>query len=66
MTEDQKLLLFVLLAVAFVFLIARYPAILLVFAGKATARCRDGSFSFSRERCGTCSHHGGVSKFLPV
>lgn len=26
----------------------------------ATARCRDGSYSFSRSRQGTCSHHGGV------
>lgn len=27
----------------------------------ATAQCRDGSYSFSRHRQGTCSHHGGVS-----
>lgn len=26
----------------------------------ATALCRDGSYSFSRSRRGTCSHHGGV------
>jgi hypothetical protein len=30
----------------------------------ATARCRDGSYSFSRHRRGTCSHHGGVAKWL--
>src|SRR5579864_496361 len=30
----------------------------------ATAQCRDGSYSFSRSRRGTCSHHGGVSKWL--
>lgn len=30
----------------------------------ATAQCRDGSYSFSRSRSGTCSHHGGVSKWL--
>ena len=30
----------------------------------ASARCRDGSFSFSRSRRGTCSHHGGVSEWL--
>ena len=30
----------------------------------ATARCRDGSYSFSRSRRGTCSHHGGVAKWL--
>jgi hypothetical protein len=29
----------------------------------ATAQCRDGSYSFSQRR-GTCSHHGGVSKWL--
>jgi hypothetical protein len=30
----------------------------------ATAKCRDGSFSFSRHHQGTCSHHGGVSQWL--
>jgi hypothetical protein len=30
----------------------------------ATARCRDGSYSFSRSHSGTCSHHGGVAKWL--
>jgi hypothetical protein len=30
----------------------------------ATARCRDGSYSFSASRRGTCSHHGGVAKWL--
>lgn len=29
----------------------------------ASARCRDGSYSFSRNRRGTCSHHGGVSEW---
>lgn len=27
----------------------------------ATAKCRDGSLSYSRNRRGTCSHHGGVA-----
>lgn len=27
----------------------------------ATARCRDGSESFSEHHAGTCSHHGGVA-----
>lgn len=27
----------------------------------ASARCRDGTYSFSQHRSGTCSHHGGVS-----
>lgn len=30
----------------------------------ATAICRDGTYSFSRNRRGTCSHHGGVAKWL--
>lgn len=30
----------------------------------ATAQCRDGSYSFSRHRSGTCSHHGGVARWL--
>jgi hypothetical protein len=30
----------------------------------ATAQCRDGTYSFSRSRRGTCSRHGGVAKWL--
>ncbi len=30
----------------------------------ATAVCRDGTYSFSQHRGGTCSHHGGVGKWL--
>ncbi len=30
----------------------------------ATAQCSDGTYSFSQSRRGTCSHHGGVSKWL--
>lgn len=30
----------------------------------ASARCRDGSYSFSENRRGTCSHHGGVAEWL--
>jgi len=29
----------------------------------ASARCRDGSYSFSLNRRGTCSHHGGVAEW---
>lgn len=29
----------------------------------ATARCRDGSWSFSQHHRGTCSHHGGVASW---
>ena len=31
----------------------------------ASAQCRDGSYSFSRTRRGTCSWHGGVARWLP-
>ena len=30
----------------------------------ATARCRDGTYSFSQHRSGTCSDHGGVAAWL--
>jgi len=30
----------------------------------ATALCTDGTYSFSQHRQGTCSHHGGVAKWL--
>ena|SRR5687768_17052152 len=31
---------------------------------EASAICRDGTYSFSKHRQGTCSHHGGVAKWL--
>ena len=31
----------------------------------ASAQCRDGTYSFSQNRRGTCSHHGGVARWLP-
>ena len=30
----------------------------------ASAKCRDGSYSFSKHHSGTCSHHGGVATWL--
>ena len=30
----------------------------------ATARCRDGTYSYSKHHSGTCSHHGGVAVWL--
>jgi Protein of unknown function (DUF3761)/Protein of unknown function (DUF1524) len=30
----------------------------------ATAICRDGTYSYSAHRSGTCSHHGGVEEWL--
>nr|WP_246181333.1 DUF3761 domain-containing protein [Nocardia ninae] len=30
----------------------------------ATAKCKDGTYSFSQTRRGTCSGHGGVATWL--
>ena len=30
----------------------------------ASAICRDGTYSFSQNKRGTCSHHGGVAEWL--
>lgn len=30
----------------------------------AKAKCYDGTYSFSQSRRGTCSHHGGVMRWL--
>ncbi len=30
----------------------------------ATAKCADGTYSFSQSHSGTCSHHGGVTQWL--
>ncbi|MFC4911398.1 DUF3761 domain-containing protein [Actinomadura gamaensis] len=30
----------------------------------ASAVCRDGTLSYSQHRRGTCSHHGGVARWL--
>ena len=30
----------------------------------ATAECRDGSYSASKKRAGTCSGHGGVKEWI--
>lgn len=30
----------------------------------ASAQCRDGTYSFSQNRRGTCSGHGGVAEWL--
>ncbi|HEV7658377.1 MAG TPA: DUF3761 domain-containing protein [Allosphingosinicella sp.] len=29
----------------------------------ASAKCRDGTYSHSKHRSGTCSHHGGVAEW---
>src|SRR5215210_4943303 len=33
-------------------------------AGVPRAICKDGTTSYSQNRSGTCSHHGGVAKWL--
>jgi len=30
----------------------------------ATAKCRDSTYSFSQHASGTCSHHGGVARWI--
>jgi hypothetical protein len=30
----------------------------------ATAKCRDNTYSFSQHASGTCSHHGGVGRWI--
>jgi len=43
---------------ALLYLDAKYPS------GTATARCKDGTYSYSLHRQGTCSWHGGVAYWL--
>ena len=33
-------------------------------SGNPTAQCQDGSYSYSTQRSGTCSGHGGVPYWL--
>ena len=40
------------------------PAAATVPTGTASARCRDGSLSFSQHRSGTCAGHGGVANWM--
>lgn len=62
MTEDHRF--YIAIVILVIIAVCRYPALLLAFSGKATARCRDGSLSYSAHRCGTCSHHRGVAEFF--
>jgi hypothetical protein len=42
---------------------SRIATVAIVVSGphpRPTARCRDGTLSYSAHRSGTCSHHGGV------
>lgn len=40
------------------------PAYSATVPSGASAQCRDGTYSFSQHRSGTCSHHGGVAEWL--
>ena len=33
-------------------------------SGTPTAKCKDGTMSYSTHHSGSCSHHGGVAQFL--
>jgi hypothetical protein len=66
MTEEHRLLLLTALIVIVLIYVARWPSLLAGLIGRPTARCCDGSLSFSFRRRGTCSHHGGVVEYLPV
>jgi hypothetical protein len=47
-----------------VFLPFAVPAAIAAPPHGATALCRDGTYSFSKHRAGTCSGHGGVKRWL--
>lgn len=47
-----------------VFLALAVPAATAAPPPGATALCRDGTYSFSQHRSGTCSYHGGVARWL--
>jgi hypothetical protein len=49
--------------VVILLLVLAPPASALPPAG-ATARCRDGTYSYSQHHSGTCSYHGGVASWL--
>jgi hypothetical protein len=40
------------------------PVVPPIVPANATARCRDGAYSCSEHRSGTCSSHGGVDQWL--
>ena len=62
LTTPSSLALFVAFAVAFFTpaATARTPP------PAATAQCKDGTYSSSQTRSGTCSHHGGVALYKRV
>jgi len=40
------------------------PVVAAVAPAGASARCKDGTYSSSQHRSGTCSKHGGVQDWL--
>src|SRR5438093_10753380 len=55
-----------LILLILVLVLAGLPAVALGASAPpgATAQCRDGTYSFSQHHSGTCSHHGGVARWL--
>jgi 5-methylcytosine-specific restriction endonuclease McrA len=53
-----------LLLLLIAFLALAVPAATAAPPPGATALCQDGTYSFSQHRSGTCSHHGGVARWL--
>jgi hypothetical protein len=54
---------------AFVLALVAFAVVLVPTAASsappgATARCNDGTYSYSQHHSGTCSHHGGVATWL--
>jgi endonuclease YncB( thermonuclease family) len=51
---------------ALIYVDAKYvtPTSTPIPTGPAMARCNDGTYSYSQNRRGTCSHHGGVAVWL--
>lgn len=65
MSDDWKFVLAFVFICAAIYLLVR-TGLLQAVIRKPTARCHDGVLSFSKHRCGTCSHHGGVLEFFPA
>ncbi|MFE1171928.1 DUF3761 domain-containing protein [Streptomyces sp. NPDC058773] len=42
----------------------RWTTLLTPTTAGASAKCNDGTYSYSRHRRGTCSHHHGVAVWL--
>lgn len=65
-TKAQKALGFVISAALIIGVFWGLGSLLEWMRGPPTARCNDGTASFSHSHRGTCSWHGGVAEFLPT